>query len=245
MVQTIFAFLALMNQISTQFNPAIIIMAKVPQIGTVKTRLRPILSAEQCAEIATCFLQDTIANASQVFQNIIVAYSPAELKTEIETLIPSKITLIEQTGNDLGERMFFAFQGAENMAFSPIITIGTDSPTLPIQVLQNSIDAFRDPENDLVLGSTEDGGYYLVGLRKSNKEIFTGISWSSEKVLTQTIEKAKSIGIRHLTKLKGWYDVDLPDDLIRLRNEILSDESLQKRLVNTAKWFSENDKLFG
>ena len=233
-----------MKQNSEQLNPVIIVMAKIPQTGTVKTRLRPFLSAENCVELATCFLRDTLSKVAQICENIIVAYSPPESKNEAETIFPPNVKLIEQRGFDLGERLFNAFSDAENFGFSPLIAVGTDSPTLPVSVLQTAIGAFRNPENDLVLGATDDGGYYLIGLRKPIKEIFTDISWSSERVFTQTIEKAKLLGLNSLIELPVWYDVDLPEDLIRLNDEFANDENLPKRLSSTAEWLWQNAGLF-
>lgn len=233
-----------MNDFSEQMNPAIIVMAKIPQIGTVKTRLRPFLSAENCAELAGCFLQDALSSAAQISENIIFAFSPAELKTEAEAIFAANVKLIEQNGFDLGERLFNAFLDAENLGFSPLIAIGTDSPTLPPSVLQSAIKSFYNLENDLILGATDDGGYYLIGLRKPVKEIFADISWSSAKVFQETVEKANLLGMKSLTELPVWYDVDLPDDLMRLNDEVSKDEYLPKRLPNTAKWLRENAELF-
>ena len=233
-----------MTKTVNKFNPVIIVMAKIPQIGMVKTRLRPFLSDEKCIELATCFLKDAISNAARLSEQIIVAYSPNRLKNEAEALIPANVFLVEQHGNNLGERMFSAFQYAENLNFSPIIAIGTDSPNLPLSILQSAIKSFENPENDLVLGESNDGGYYLIGLRKANREIFEGISWSSEKVFTETIEKAKLLGLQSLTQLPVWYDVDFPDDLIHLRNEMLVTKTLQNSPSETAKWLVANNELF-
>jgi uncharacterized protein len=233
-----------MNQTSKTLKPAIVVMAKIPQLGAVKTRLRPFLSAEKCVEVSTCFLHDSISNATQIVENVIVAYSPPELKNEVEKLVPANVILIEQCGNDLGERLFSAFQNAENLGFSPIIAIGTDSPSLPNQILQTAIDSFENAENDIVLGETTDGGYYLIGLRKANREIFADVAWSSETVYKETIGQADLLKLRNLTQLPIWYDVDFPADLVKLRNEILNNKVLQKRLSATAKWLTENDELF-
>ena len=84
----------------------------------------------------------------------------------------------------------------------------------------------------------------MIGLRKANREIFEGISWSSEKVFTETIEKAKLLGLQSLTQLPVWYDVDFPDDLIHLRNEMLVTKTLQNSPSETAKWLVANNELF-
>ena len=91
-----------MQQTSNEFNPVIIVMAKVPRPGEVKTRLRPFLTGEQCAALAACFLKDTAANAAEISPNVIVAFSPPEHRTEIESLLPDETVFIEQHGSDCG-----------------------------------------------------------------------------------------------------------------------------------------------
>lgn len=233
-----------MKRTSNEFNPAIIVMAKVPRAGEVKTRLRPFLTAEQCASLAVCFLKDTVANAAKISSNIIVAFAPPEQRTEIESLLPDEIVFIEQHGSNLGERLKSAIKDAENLGFNSIITIGTDSPTLPLKTLQSAVESFLEPAADLVLGATKDGGYYLIGLRKSIPEIFENVSWSSANVYRETIEKAKSVGIENLIELPAWYDVDVPADLIFLRDEIFADETSPRRVSETYRWLLAHRDLF-
>lgn len=250
MVRSILKNLALkfiirrMQQTSNEFNPVIIVMAKVPRPGEVKTRLRPFLTDEQCASLAICFLKDTAANAAKISPNVIVAFSPPEQRTEIETLLPAKTVFVEQYGGNLGERLKSAIESAENLGYSPIITIGTDSPTLPLKTLQSAVESFRESEIGAVLGATKDGGYYLIGLRKSIPEIFEDVSWSSESVYRETLEKAKSVGIENLVELPVWYDVDVPADLIFLRNEVFADETLPRRVPETYRWLLAHRDLF-
>ncbi|CAN5146851.1 TIGR04282 family arsenosugar biosynthesis glycosyltransferase [soil metagenome] len=191
-------------------------MAKAPGAGSVKTRLRPFLTGEQCASLATCFLKDAVSNAVKAVPNVIVALSPADGRAEIESLLGREIALVEQKGNDLGERLASAVMHAERLGFSPIIAIGTDSPTLPPSFLTNTIESFRESDTDIVLGGTRDGGYYLIGLRKMTPGIFDGVSWSSEHVYRETLENAKRIGLSNRVDLPIWHDVDVPAVLVAL-----------------------------
>lgn len=226
-------------------NPVIIIMAKVPRLGTVKTRLRPILSEVQCVELAVCFLKDTVGKAMKISENIIVAFSPADGKNELEVLLPNHLILIEQHGNDLGERMQSAFQFAENKGFSPMIMIGTDSPNVPPKFLENAIDVFEKDEAQIVLGGTKDGGYYLIGLRNWADGLFENVEWSSEKTFRETAEKARKILGCEPLQIHSWYDVDTPQDLKILFQEYLENNNFKQTAPNTAQWLEKNRNLFG
>lgn len=227
-----------------EFNPAIIVMAKVPRAGMVKTRLRPFLSDAQCAELAVCFLKDTVAKAAQITSNIIVAFSPAEDRKEIAALLPLDIILIEQKGLNLGEKLASAIRGSENRGFNPVITIGTDSPTLPLNILRSAVESFHNSKTDLVLGASSDGGYYLIGMRKLIDELFENIAWSSESVYRETVENARRSGIKNLRELPVWYDVDYPAELIRLQNEVAADEGLREIIPETFQWLISQESLF-
>lgn len=219
-------------------------MAKVPIVGLVKTRLRPFLTDEQCCSLAACFLKDTVSNALKVTPNVIVAFYPPEGRAEIESLVTGEITLVEQKGDDLGERLASAVTHAEALGFGPVSAIGTDSPTLPSEILKTAAESFRESEADLVLGGTRDGGYYLIGLRKMMPGIFHGVTWSSENVYRETIENAKRIGLKNLLELPVWHDVDVPTDLVALRNEVLADANLQRQAPKTFMWLLSHKHVF-
>ena len=230
---------------SNEFRPAIIVMAKVPLAGSVKTRLRPFLTDDQCCSLAACFLKDTVSNALKVTPNVIVAFYPPEGRVKIESLLTGEITLVEQKGDDLGERLASAVTHAEALGFGPVSAIGTDSPTLPTAILKTAVESFRESDIDIVLGGTCDGGYYLIGLRKMTPGIFHGISWSSERVYRETIENAKQIGLMNLVELPVWYDVDTPADLVCLRNEVVADETSREQIPATFEWLLAHKSVFG
>lgn len=211
-------------------------MAKVPRPGLVKTRLRPVFSDNQCVELAVCFLKDTVRKAQKISENIIVAFSPANGRNELEMLLPKNLILIEQQGNDLGERMQSAFQNAENKGFSPIIMIGTDSPTFPPEFIKNAIDAFENEQTKIVLGGTKDGGYYLIGLRNSANGLFENVEWSSENTFRQTVENAQRIFGSEPIQIPGWYDVDTPVDLHFLIREFAADNDSKLFAPETAEY---------
>lgn len=205
----------------------IIIMAKVPLAGTVKTRLMPILSAKKCAEIAECFLQDTINKANSLEYQTIIAYSPPENRNYFDKF--QNLNLMVQTGKNLGEKMFNAFQFVKNSGVDSIVMIGTDSPTFPNTFLHQGFEILE--QKDAVLGKTEDGGYYLIGLKKIDKRIFENVEWSSENTFEQTKKNLEKLGFS-CGETPIWYDVDEPNDLEKL----LQDEYLQQFAPMTFEW---------
>ncbi len=205
---------------------AIIIMAKVPEAGKVKTRLQPFLTPEQSAELADCLLQDTISKAKQAKNKLIIAYSPPEQRDYFDSF--HNINLLAQNGNDLGERMFNAFEFAFRENSDSVVMIGTDSPTFPPEFIEKAFEYLQ--QKDAVLGETEDGGFYLIGLRKLDKRIFENVEWSSAKTCLQTKNNLEKLEFS-LAELPIWYDVDEPKDLERLRE----DEYLQEFAPKSAE----------
>ena len=151
---------------------------------------------------------------------------------------------IEQRGNDLSERLKSVIKYAEKQNFSPIITIGADSPTLPAEFIQTAIESFKTKKTDITLGETKDGGFYLIGLQKFAPGIFKNIVWSSASVFRQTAANAEKVGLRNLLKLPIWYDIDTPDDLVFLRNEMINDKKMQRRAPKTFQWLISHSRLF-
>jgi len=201
----------------------IIIMAKVPIAGTVKTRLSPFLSAEQSATLAECFLRDTVGKAKSLSDELIIAYTPVEKRNVLLTTLPNEQIFIEQKGANLGGKMFHAFEFAFSQNSDAVVMIGTDSPTFPAQFITQAFEMLL--ETDAVLGKTADGGFYLIGLRKLKKEIFETIEWSSPKTFEQTARNIENLNLK-LSFLPNWYDVDTPDDLKRLIKDLSKNPSI-------------------
>ncbi len=219
-------------------------MAKVPEPGVVKTRLRPFLSNYQCAEISVCFLRDTVAKALRVTPKVIVAYSAIGDGAALFDLLPESIACIKQTAEDLGDRLTTVIDFAESDGCGPIIVIGTDSPTLPDELLATSLQRLAEPATELVLGETEDGGYYLVGLKQNIPAIFHGIPWSSDRVYSTTLKQAENNGLTGIVELSKWYDVDTPDDLRRLFSELNDDFRSRAASPETSRWIDANRHMF-
>jgi uncharacterized protein len=217
-------------------------MAKVPLVGTVKTRLQSVLPPEKRSELAAAFLEDTIKKAETACKNIILAYTPAGQSNLLESIVSPEIALVEQTGENLGEKMFNAFEFAlaEN---SPVVMIGTDSPIFPADYILKAFEAL-EKDSEIALGKSRDGGFYLIGLRNSIPKLFDEVAWSTALVFEQITRNIKSLGIEKLKLMPEHYDVDTPDDLLRMKNEIFGDETLQKLARKTYEWLSANTEIF-
>ncbi|MGH7301043.1 MAG: TIGR04282 family arsenosugar biosynthesis glycosyltransferase [Candidatus Rokuibacteriota bacterium] len=211
------------------------IMAKAPRVGAAKTRLCPPLRAPEAAELARCFLLDAVERVRVVAgAQPIMAYAPVEAQAEFEDLAPG-FALIPQRGRDLGERQHHLVEDILGLGFEGALVIGTDSPTLPRECLDEAVSFSMAPDVDVVLGPTEDGGYYLVGLRAPCPALFEDVPWSTSAVLGRTLERARRFGLR-VACLPTWFDVDTGADLERLRTELDSAPELGPR--HTRKFLS-------
>ncbi|HJR04495.1 MAG TPA: TIGR04282 family arsenosugar biosynthesis glycosyltransferase [Methylomirabilota bacterium] len=195
------------------------IMAKAPRVGAVKTRLCPPLRAPEAAELARCFLLDAIERVRMVAgARPIMAYAPIEAHGQFEEAAPG-FALIPQRGGDLGERQLGLIEDTLALGLQAALVIGTDSPTLPRENLDEAVSLVMARDVDVVLGPTEDGGYYLIGMRVPHPGLFEDMPWSTPAVLGRTLDRAQRLGLR-VACLPTWFDVDTGADLERLRVEI-------------------------
>ncbi|HSF04151.1 MAG TPA: TIGR04282 family arsenosugar biosynthesis glycosyltransferase [Methylomirabilota bacterium] len=195
-------------------------MAKAPRAGEVKTRLCPPLSPGAAAALYRCFLQDKIEQVRALKDaRPFVAYTPDEARAEFAALAPG-FALVRQHGADLGARLLASLGALLGDDDTGAIAIDSDTPTLPTAFLQQAVDRIADPTVDVVLGPTDDGGYYLIGMRVAHPDLFKAMEWSTPRVLGETLRRAAAAGLR-LVCLPPWFDVDTPDDLARLRDAVV------------------------
>ncbi len=190
-------------------------VAKEPVPGKVKTRLSSHLSARQAAQLYSLSIQDMVEEMTHLSENsLAIAYTPEEAKPIFKKMIPQTIQLFPQHGADLGERLANIFQRMFDEGYDHVHILNSDSPDLSHRFVEQSMKLLNKPQMEAVLGPCDDGGYYLVGLRRPIPELFTQIPWSTDKVLQRTLERAKQLGL-HYNLLGPWYDIDTYDDILK------------------------------
>lgn len=194
------------ERVSSKQSRAILIFSKFPETGNVKTRLKMALGEEHCFRLHVAMMQDTLQCCSEADARVILYLTKAGV-LPFSCKVPSRV----QVEGDLGFRMQQAF--SENLeGFESVVIVGTDSPGLTPDILEQAFDALK--KHEFVLGPSADGGYYLIGLNRMIPEIFTDIPWSTPDVLRLTMDRKAAFLLQQL------YDIDLPADLARLRAEI-------------------------
>ena len=202
--------------------------AKTPQPGRVKTRLASRLGETAAVRLYEAFLADTVAQCRAAEE------AHVELWAALETRSPNEadsaeyfqrhfpdLPLRRQIGDHLGDRLRGAFAVAFDEGADYVVVTGSDHPTLPARYLSRAFKALIAAH--LVIGPSEDGGYYLIGLRRyawpAAAGLFEGVPWSTPDVLTVTRSHARRLGLCHV-ELPEWYDIDDPSDLQRLRRDL-------------------------
>lgn len=205
----------------------VVIVAKEPVENRVKTRLCPTLNAGQARELYTLFVQDMVEELSGISMakaasegdlcpsvTLALAYTPEGAEAAFRTIVPTPIPLLAQQGADLGERLANIFHELCGKGYDQVHIVNSDSPDMPSELISRSIRLLTEPQTDLVLGPCDDGGYYLVGLKKCVPELFAQIPWSTEQVLQKTVTRAQALGLS-FSLLEPWYDIDTCQDLFQ------------------------------
>lgn len=217
-----------------------LIFAKFPEPGLVKTRMVPPLSMEEASQLHLASLRvvvEKLHNAGSF--DVQLVGTPDDRVRDLTELIPHDVTAIDaddpsikptwpQGGGDLGARLVRASTRAFDEGARGVVLLGADSPMLPEAMLCEAATRLRD--HDAVLGPTEDGGYYLLGLSRPLDTLFHNIDWGSRQVARQTRARAKRENIT-LGELPRAYDLDRFEDLVRARHDLGN----KKDLVHTAE----------
>ena len=200
-------------------------MAKAPLVGEVKTRLVPPLTASEAAALHVCFLRDMAASIGNVAANDsadgVLVYTPIGSKFAFDGILPDGFKLLPHRGESFGDRLCNAIEDLLRSAYDSVCLINSDSPTLPQSVYDEAIKSLSRPGDRVVLGPADDGGYYLIGLKRVHSNLFDRIAWSTPTVLADTIERAAEIGVS-VELLPRWYDVDDGASLNLLCEELFS-----------------------
>lgn len=194
---------------------ALLIFAKEPVPGTVKTRLARDLDVHAAAELYAAMLGDVLETAVSLSDVRPLVFWALETGTVPGCPEFPGLEMFEQQGVDLGEKMRNAFIHAFGLGFETCCCIGSDMPDLAIGHIRQAFRNLESPEADVVFGPAADGGYYLVGMKKMHPHLFADIAWSTPAVLATSLERARGLGLR-TSLLEPWYDIDTLDDLARL-----------------------------
>lgn len=215
---------------------AIIIFTRVPVPGQTKTRMMPYLTPVQCAKLHSCFLLDIKRVCRKCDADLFVAYTPEDKEKVLKSIL-GEADYFPQRGEDLGEKMFHAIEHVLKKGYDKCVLIGTDVPELTGECLEKAFNVLDN--KDVVFGKTVDGGYYLVGMNRPIREVFSIDTYGHSNVLEQTV-----LGLER-EEITAGYTVTLSDmddrsDLSAYRNRMRTDKKLQKSatgryLIRTAR----------
>jgi len=205
----------------------IVMFAKKPEAGKVKTRLESACTPSEAARLYRAFLLDTatVISAAQSEEKVI-AYTPKGAEDSLRDILceAGSFTYVAQCDGTLGERMNNSIEGALGRGAECVVLLGSDSPDVPVEYVNRAFEMLV--KHPLVVGPSTDGGYYLIGLRRDARGPLLDIAWSTGDVLDQTLA---AIGDQSLGLLPVWYDVDTPQEAAFLRVHLRA-----QRLAGTA-----------
>jgi rSAM/selenodomain-associated transferase 1 len=227
---------------SSGTDRVLVIMAKAPRPGAVKTRLAPSLSPEAVTAFYCCLLDDTLALARSLkLGDVEVAVMcPGSDVNELAQLVGNEASVVAQKGEGLAAGLTSVFahfaEGSRTNALQRrIIAFNSDSPHLPRSVLEDAFETLA--AHDVVVGPTHDGGYYLVGAKASHPTLFAGDGMGTSSALERLLARARALELS-VGFADPFYDIDVADDLTRLAEEL---RLAPARAPRTAAWLKEWD----
>jgi uncharacterized protein len=220
---------------SSGSDRVLVIMAKAPRPGRVKTRLIPGLSPEIVTAFYRCLLEDTLALARSLNEVEVAIMCPDSDVNELERLAGDDVTVVAQSGEGLAAGLTSVFAQFAERHPRRTIAFNSDSPHLPPSVLEGAFEALT--ANDVVVGPTYDGGYYLVGATASYPTLFARDGMGTSSALERLLSRAQAL---HLTvgKIETFYDIDVANDLTRLAAEL---RLAPTRAPRTAEWLKKRE----
>jgi rSAM/selenodomain-associated transferase 1 len=196
----------------------IYVVAKAPRVGSVKTRLCPPLTPEQAAQLYRGFLLDSLELAGRVRDARVRVICPdSGMADELAAIMPPGCEPVAQVEPGLGAALEECFRSGLADGHEAVAVIASDNPTLPPDLIEQAFD--RLAQHDVVLGPTDDGGYYLVAARAVHPSLFRDMAWSNETVLEETLRRCDAAGLR-ADRIRRWYDVDTPEALVELARKL-------------------------
>jgi rSAM/selenodomain-associated transferase 1 len=222
---------------SSRGDRVLVIMAKAPRAGAVKTRLAPCLSVEAVISFYCCLLDDTLALARSLRDVEVAIMCPEPDVNELARLAGSETSVVAQRGAGLAAGLTSVFAHFTADRQRHVIAFNSDSPHLPRSVLADAFETLA--AHDVVVGPTYDGGYYLVGAKTSHPTLLArdglGTSSALERLLSRVRALELSVGF-----VDPFYDIDVADDLNRLTAEL---RLAPERAPRTAMWLQERERV--
>jgi rSAM/selenodomain-associated transferase 1 len=214
-------------------NRVLVIMAKAPRPGTVKTRLTPNLSPEAVTAFYSCLLGDTLALARSLDDVEVAVMCPASDVDELTRLAGKEVSVVAQQGEGLAAGLTSVFAHFAEGHQRRTIAFNSDSPHLPRSVLEDAFETLV--AHDMVVGPTHDGGYYLVGAKASHPSLFAHDGMGTSSALERLLSRARTLELS-VGFSDPFYDIDVADDLTRLAAEL---RLAPIRAPRTARWLKE------
>jgi rSAM/selenodomain-associated transferase 1 len=224
----------------------IAVMAKAPRAGQCKTRLQPCLAPAQAAAMSAAFLGDITENLASAARHApiapYIAYAPAGSEALFDGIPAHGTHLFLADGSrpapagveKFGRCLLHAIEAMLEFGHAAACVLNSDSPTLPTRLLVQAHAALAAPGDRVVMGAAEDGGYYLLGMKRAHAALLTEIDWSTERVADQTRARAASAGLE-IVELDPWYDVDDPGSLARLVAELRPDRPTSRDIFPASR----------
>jgi len=211
----------------------LVIMAKAPRPGAVKTRLTPGLSPAAVTDFYCCLFYDTLALARSLGDVEIAIMCPDSDVSELAQLAGNEAMVVAQKGAGLAAGLTSVFAHFAGDRRRRTMAFNSDSPHLPASVLETAFEMLA--VHDLVVGPTHDGGYYLVGAKSSHPTLFAGDGMGTSSALERLLSRARTLQLS-VGFAAPFYDVDVADDLSRLGAEL---RLAPARAPRTAAWLNE------
>lgn len=220
---------------SSGSDRVLVIMAKAPRPGAVKTRLASSLSSEAVIALYRCLLDDTLALARSLDDVEVAIMCPDSDVDELAHFAGDRAHVVAQQGPGLAAGLSSVFAHFPGERHRRTIAFNSDSPHLPRSVLVGAFETLA--VHDLVVGPTQDGGYYLVGAKTSYPALFARDGMGTSSALERLLSDARSLELS-VGFADPFYDIDVADDLTRLAAELRQAPDKARR---TAQWLSEWD----
>lgn len=211
----------------------LVIMAKAPRPGAVKTRLTPSLSPEAVTVFYGCLLDDTLALARSLGDVEVAIMCPHSDVDELAQLAGKGVSVVAQRGEGLAAGLTSVFAHFAEGHPRRTIAFNSDSPHLPRSVLEEAFETLA--AHDVVVGPTHDGGYYLVGSKASHPALFASDGMGTSSALERLLSRARTLELS-VGFADPFYDIDVADDLTRLAAEL---RLAPTRAPRTARWLNE------